>query len=327
MSNQLLRLFHGSDAYMLEASEELQALFVTDKADFVAFDSLLDDPFAANWKTNIDTALAFTSDNTVLGEQKDQTASVEQALKDCNDAWRNLSYFAQKAYHAHPGTLQQFGIGNKHHNAFKSQAKAVEFMDEMIAIATNHQADLLAAGCPHAVIDAITTTANNLRTLNTTQNTTIDGRPAITQTRITQLNEVYTTMLQVIEAAKFIYQTNPAKLNQYQYNPPVNHLLPANTQQFNLQPGNVLNIKFDGIIITPTTTVKITATGTTFYLYTADAPDAQPDTQYLEIKHDKTITKTAAQLDTLIGTKPYVNLHNHGTHPGTCTIVVRAEVL
>ena len=327
MSNQLNRTYIGADAYMLEKSQELQAQLLLDLADFTAFDSEIDNTFAANWLTAITTAMAYKSDNLVVSEQKGKTDLVEQAMKACSTAYADIIHFAKKAFNNTPAVLGQFGQGAKYHNASKSQAKMVEFMDEFNAVTTTHSAQLQAHGCPLAVINAVTTAFNNLSTLNQQQNLTIDGRPTATEERVQQLNNAYTPMAFVIETAQSVYRGNPTKLGQYRYAPHIHHLPPANTQLFTLQPGNVVNIKFDGLVITPTTTVKITTTGTTIYLYTADTPDAQPQNQYLEIKHDKTTTKTAEQLSALIGNKNFTNLYNPGTHPGTCQIVVRAEVL
>jgi hypothetical protein len=85
MANELRRNYHGSDAQMLESSEQIHDLFLGDLADFTAFDTELDNAYAIAWLGKIDTALGFKSDDVIVGEQREITESVDDAMDNARD--------------------------------------------------------------------------------------------------------------------------------------------------------------------------------------------------------------------------------------------------
>jgi hypothetical protein len=214
------RVHHGSDAFMLEKSEELQEQFLLDVADFTAFDTELDAAFGGDWLDAINAALEFESDDLIVSQQEGKTAIVISGMQACSEAYIDIIYFAEKAFKNNRPVLREFGQGAKYKTATKSQSKMVDFMDELYKTATKYSLELAAKGCPPGTIAAIQTVGNAYRSSNTTQNLFIDNRPVISQDRVILLNTAYGFMSTVVSAAERVYRTNPAKLHFYSYNPP-----------------------------------------------------------------------------------------------------------
>lgn len=220
MSNQILRNYDGTDTFMLESAEVMLAAFLPDLPDFTAFDTTLDATFATNWQTAITTARSTATDNTVVGEQKDRTQQVQQAMAQARNAYMDVIYFAEKAFKNQPGILQKFGKGDSYRKAHKTQPRMLEFFEELVATVTQYTTQLTAAGAPAATLSAPAAALTALTNLNVSQNLQIKQRPVFTRERIESYNTVYSFMEQVSEAAQRIYRNNPEKLGQYMYNPP-----------------------------------------------------------------------------------------------------------
>jgi hypothetical protein len=263
MANNLRRSYIGSDAQMLEASEQILELFNDDLADFTAFDNELDAAFATAWLAKIDTALGFKSDNTVLGEQREKTDTVEVAMENSRDAIQDIYYFADKAFKTNKAILKEFGIGTRYRKVSYNQAAMVDFLDEFITIVDTHKTALLAKGCPQTTIDNVTTVATALRTENTDQNVTIVLRPETTHERVTELNDAYYPMATVINAAGRVYKDNPEKLGAYRYSPDVSHYPSSIVYIGTLEPNEEKNVVSSGIDQTKTLIITNTSAKTT----------------------------------------------------------------
>ncbi len=237
MNKRLLRTYEGSDTFMLESAEVMQAAFVGDLADFTAFDTSLDAAFATAWNTAIAAARATATDPTIVGEQKDRTQQVQAAMEQCRNAYTDLIYFAEKAFRTQPGILKKFGKGESYLKARQNQPRMLELMEEIAATATEYTAQLTAAGAPASVINAPAAAHANLKTLNIDQNLYIKDRMEYTRERIEAYNAVYAIMAQVVEAAQRVYRNNREKRNQYIYNPPSSNL---RTISLSLPPSGVI---------------------------------------------------------------------------------------
>ena len=61
---------------MLETSNTLQSLFVTNIADFTLFDTTLDNAFATNWLNSINAAATVVRDSQIKDIQAQRTGRI-----------------------------------------------------------------------------------------------------------------------------------------------------------------------------------------------------------------------------------------------------------
>lgn len=258
MSNEIQRAYNGADAYMLERSEEIHDRYLLDLADFTAFNTKFDSDFAQDWLDRIDDILVFKSDSTVRSEQKIKTGTVKQAMTACQKVHKAILFVAEEVLDK-AIVRDEFGKGAKFDKIRNRQAKLSEFMDKFIGTVDKYKTELLAGGCPQATIDLVTTAANNLRSFNTDQNLTIDGRPAISKERVTELNAAYSPMALVNKAAKQIYAGDETKLGEYGYNPTIHHFPPSVVYKGTLAEGAQANVVSSGVDQTKTIIIANTS--------------------------------------------------------------------
>lgn len=261
MEEEIVRAYKGTDAFMLESADTMQASFVLDQAEFVAFDTQLTVGFGTDWKDAIDAAYAEEGDNTVLAQIEAETAEVQTAMQACRDAYTDIIYFAGKVFGDNSPRLKEFGRGSSYRSAYNNQPKMVEFMDELVAVTARYTVDLSSVGCPVIVMAQPATALFNLRNININQNQSIKGRPAITAERVVKLNAVFEFMRTVTEAAKRVYRSNPAKQGIYTYNPETSG--GNDISSGSLAPSEVRTVVPAGVIDRETALIKVENKGTT----------------------------------------------------------------
>ncbi len=154
----------------------------------------------------------------------------------------------------------------------------------------------------------------------------------VTNARVTELNAAYAPMAQIIDAAQIIYRTNPAKLGQYTYNPPVNHR-PAHRLKTAIPAGATREIKINDVQPPvpenhqplPHEKVRLSASGSSFTVYATEIPNGPLTEKQLQIPRGKIVSKTIKELLTLLKPeneeqKLYAYAQNTGTQKGTLTI-------
>jgi hypothetical protein len=216
MKKTTRRHYNCSDALLLEAADTMHASLLTDLADFTAFNATIDVAFAADWKLAINTAYAKEKDGVVRAQMQVKTHQVKAALQRCKAAYRDVRYFAKRAFANDPARLGEFGIGRSYRLAGQQQAKMTEFMLDLATVAARYAAQLTAKGASAAVLAEPELAMTAYNALNIDQNITIRQRGSTTEERIILNNRVYALMHEVIGAAQRIYASNPAKLKEYE---------------------------------------------------------------------------------------------------------------
>lgn len=297
MEEEIIRTYKGTDAFMLESADTMQASFVLDQAEFEAFDTQLTVGFGTDWKNAIDAAYAEEGDNTVKAQIEAETVAVQTAMQKCRDAYTDIIYFAGKAFGDNSPRLKEFGRGSAYRSAYNNQPKLVEFMDELVEVTARYNTELTNAGCSAPVLAMPATALAELRSLNVNQNQSIKGRPTITAERVSKLNAAYEFMRTVTEAAKRVYRTNPAKLGLYTYTPNTS----GGNEIYNgtLAPSEVRTVVPAGVIDRDVATFKVKNKGTTTLRMVVSELLGSPPVETAELNPGAEISITGASLPVL----------------------------
>ncbi len=218
MSDEIKRIYSGSDDYMLETANTLHLIFAANIAQFTAFDTKLDAPFSASWLNKIDLAGTVVRDSQIKDIQAQKTMEVLDVLTTSKTKYNEVKYFAKKAFPTNKAKQAEFGTDTYDDNR-KSQSKMIAFMDEMHKACLKYQAELIVVGMTLGKITEIDTLRTQLLNANTNQEGYIKGRSVLTQDRIITLNECYLDTMTVIEAAQIVYINDYARKNQFVFNP------------------------------------------------------------------------------------------------------------
>lgn len=196
----------------------------------------------------------------------------------------------------------------------------LEFMMALSKAANRLSTELIAKGYTQPKIDEILTLRTTLQNDRSDQYDFKIKRPELTQKRIGEYNALYTIVLQVIAAAKLAYKTNPAKLSEYRYNPPVNHrnkiVIDADAE-----PGEIVAFDTESSTVHPLSDwlVTLKATGSDFVFYLSTNPGDEPTGTTLPVTDGVAVTKTLAEIKTLLGATPTLEkptAKNTGTSAG-----------
>ncbi len=209
------RVYNIADAYMIEFAKDIRQSFITDQADFAAFDPLtFDGTFADTWQVTIDMAQAQDTDESVGDQLRQLTQAVENAMKACQRKFQMSKYFIENAFPDQPAVWDEFGFNN-YGAARAKQAALLEFMRILFLKATKYTAQLGAVGYDAAAIADIQTLANTLNDANIAQNAYKRDRGVLTQERINVNNAVWKLVQKVARLGKLIYTEDPARYNRY----------------------------------------------------------------------------------------------------------------
>jgi hypothetical protein len=208
------RTYTGSDAEMVQASRVTHGLFLEDKTLFKNFDNAFDDPFAQNWLVKIEEAVVVYQDTTNVAELTERTKAVEIKMEECRALFQQIKYFVEKAFPSKREIWAQFGF-NDYEEARKSETKMIRLLGIIDKTALNYKNDLIAAGFSETDIAKINALQVQLIDADYQQEIHKKKRPALTQQRITILNDCYTFMQRVSKASKIIFKTDKAKIDQY----------------------------------------------------------------------------------------------------------------
>lgn len=218
---QITRDFKVSDLYLIEFSTTMLDHFITDQAEFSAFDAEFGTPFESDWQALIDAALAFPTDETVVDQLQQLTLNVEEAMEACQVKFRASKYFIERAFSNAPGTLNEFGFDD-FKRARGRQMPMVQFMQKFFDTATKYAAELDAVGFDAAAIAEIQTLGVALVDANRAQESFKGTRSTTAQDRVLAMNAVWDVMVRVSKAGKIIFMDNPAKYQLF--------LLPASSE-------------------------------------------------------------------------------------------------
>ncbi len=209
IKNAIVRLFHFSDARLLEIMRGIKKAFSENKAKFVEYDPNFDDPFEEEFAAKLQKAEAIPSDNTVKASQKGTTANVNSDMDECFDHIMYTERFVNKAFPGNQAVHDEFGY-NRSASIRHNQPEMIRFMGEFSATSKKYQAELTSKKYPAAKLELSDTLYNRLLNSNTTQESTKDKRSVSTEERIETYNDLYLAGKDVSDAGKKIFKNDPA---------------------------------------------------------------------------------------------------------------------
>ncbi len=322
MEEEIVRDYEGPDYYLMEHSQLLKDLLADDLADFSVFDTEYDAAFVTAWQQAVDNAVNYTDDSVISGQIATQTQTVDQATKACQDLYHDMIYFAGKAFGKRSPILKEFGKGQPYRKANSTTERMFEFIDELNTTSLKYRTQLEGAGCPPATIDGIPDKRDALNNSNREQNLTIKGRPVISQGRVLVYNALYKITRQTIDAAQRVYRNNPAKRNQYQYNPPINENEPI------ILEGNI-GVGGAPVVVTTSTDwetdtpLLLKSINTPLRIFYAQTPNTGPNPgdPFADVPANDQVPATAGDIG-YNGTRVYLSVINTGVVPGSYRIEV-----
>lgn len=187
-------------------------------AVFAAFDFTLDAGYLADWKAAEEDAMHFIDDSTVVAEMVIRTTTVAEVSREAGIMWREIKYFAGKAFENNKPVLVHFDLGS-YDKARRTVATLIAFLDEMYNIGQRYESELNAAGMVAGRLAAVDALRVKLLEANSEQTTYINDRRVLSSTRIEKMNFCYKYLSRVIEAAQIIYNDDPARRGRYVYFP------------------------------------------------------------------------------------------------------------
>lgn len=219
MSKKIKRKYKGADYYLQGQSHVIKDLLLVDKTAIIAFDPELDDPFAANFQSAWDLAFTETPSSTIRAQVKGKVEETGKRMEACRDKYREVIFYAAKAFGNNSPVLKEFGRGLAYKKASGGQKYMFDFMNQLSITSNRLKAGLIAKGYTQAKIDDIEIIGAALLDKNSDKNDFKLSRHELTEKRINQLNAVYEKVRKVIAAARMAFKDDGAKLGEYIYRP------------------------------------------------------------------------------------------------------------
>ncbi|MCL5030376.1 MAG: hypothetical protein M1480_15300 [Bacteroidetes bacterium] len=209
IKNAIMRLYHFSDARLLEIMRSVKTAFHDNKAKFVEYDANFDDTFEEDFAAKLQKAEDIPSDDTVKASQKGTTATVQDNMDKCYDHVMYTERFVKKAFPDNQAVHDEFGY-NRIVSIRRKQPEMILFMKDFSATSLKYQAELTAQKYPAAKIELSATLYNKILNSNSAQEDTKDKRSLSTEERIGIYNDLYTAGNDIMEAGKKIFKNDPA---------------------------------------------------------------------------------------------------------------------
>ncbi len=209
IKNAIVRLYHFSDARLLEIMRGIKKAFSDNKIKFIQYDPNFDDPFEENLGQKLQNAEIVPSDDTIKASQKGKTAGVNSDMEECYDHVMYTERFVERAFPGNQAVHDEFGY-NKIVSIRRNQAEMILFMKDFSATSIKYQAELTAAKYPGRKLELSNTLYNKLLSSNSTQEDTKDSRNISTEERIQIYNDLYLAGKDICEAGRKIFKDDPA---------------------------------------------------------------------------------------------------------------------
>jgi hypothetical protein len=208
------RIFKKSDGEMLSQADVFYDSITEDKAAFVNFDSMFDDPYIPDFKTKIDAGYALKSDDYYKEVIAQNTEILDLAIVKGKDEFFYAEHFVDKLEKNTPGIKDKFGY-RRYDRARKSQTGMVLLMDDFHDVAVEYAAELILEGYSQVKIDNLEVVYQNIRKANKNQEKAKKDRKIATNTRIETLNTVWEVMAEISKVAKIIYADDYGHYQRY----------------------------------------------------------------------------------------------------------------
>jgi hypothetical protein len=214
MANKIKRKFHIDDSDLLQQAIIKGSFFKQDKADFINFDSDFSDPFYDNLVLLIDACYNETTNKTLIYQQTQLSATVEENMQRCSEKFKEAKYFIEKAFPKNPAVWAAFGY-KRYGKVRKSRLGLNGFMKTFHSFAVKYAAELIAKNYTQAMIDEIETFQETLENSILEHRSFIKSRSTMVNDRIVKMNELYDLVMEFCRAGQRIYKNDRAMLQRY----------------------------------------------------------------------------------------------------------------
>jgi hypothetical protein len=208
------RSFNIQDVELIQHAEVMAATLPNEIDKFTAFDNTITIDYPAKIQDALAQYNTIRPDMLIVNEQAELTLIVNNALAECNTAFKTISFFVRKAFINNNAIRNQFGF-NKIEKVRHSQTKLIPFMETLADTALKYKTNLMEAGCNESIIDSIHPLAEHLKVANIAQEKAKNERSVISQDRVNSLNTIYQLLKPIHEIAQIIYTDDQAQLSKY----------------------------------------------------------------------------------------------------------------
>ncbi len=214
VEKRLLRIYDIQDVFMRdEANTMLDGAFI-DQPQLVAFDTSITTTYLNGFRTIINEAAAFLSDDVLQAQLRQKTDVVENTKHQCCDYYQASKHFILAAFSGNRAIMDEFGY-SIYKKVKNNQQKMVVFMDELYNAGNKYRVQLKAVGASDAQINAALTLRDKLKSDDAAQEDFKKYVKIQTRERIVKHNQVWANMKKISEVGKIVFQSNYAKYQQY----------------------------------------------------------------------------------------------------------------
>ncbi len=213
--------FQISQDSMLAESTDVANQFADDEAAFELFDANFATPYATNWVIALKKAGNTPPDSVVAAIMKLASEEVETEMEDCRTCFQSAKFFIEKAFPDNHTVWEIFGY-NDYLDARKSHDKMPRFMTNFNAAAVLYHLELDAVNYSAAKAANILVVRDALNAAIDKQHQKMGGRLLATKSRVTELNDLWETRVEVSKAAKVVFADDYTRYHMY--------LLPASDE-------------------------------------------------------------------------------------------------
>ena len=212
-----IRHYNVPDADCIQEAKAVRAIYLTDEAQFTAFNpTVFSAAFKNDWLSALDAATNQQTAETRLDLQRQETEEVLAKMQQARALYIHVKYFVELAFANKPALADSFGLDD-YETASASQAAMVPFLSNMYNRCSDPTLNpqLIAAGLTPAKILEIDTLRSDLDKEETEQDAFIKTSGSATDARINVYNAAYVYWQEVARASKVIFYGNSTKLNEY----------------------------------------------------------------------------------------------------------------
>lgn len=209
------RKYRGKDSHMLSQIFNALSFFEIHLAEFTTFDPQFDAAYLTNWRAaQKNISKYYDMDRVEVHIEKLLLEDTGKSLTDCHAKYRDVKYFASKAFPDNKEALREFGEGT-YRKVRNSHLRMVQFMETLHGVAMKYKTELIAQNYTQPAIDEIATLATALRDDNHAQQLKKKERPTETRKRIEAFNTFYGFGQKVSEAAKELFRNRPVERDEF----------------------------------------------------------------------------------------------------------------
>jgi hypothetical protein len=188
-----------------------------DMKDFSSFSSMFTPEFLTTIETKISSCKELTSSSTIAKELKAVTKQVYDKSRGLRVKLNILDGYLKLSKDSLDIAVEDAGLKNVRANISRSNIEGLVSDVQTLLVAVKRNKSVLEAkGFKSSIINDIEAQINEISVLNTKQNDLISNRNRTTKQNIILFNDLWESLVPVIETAKALYRSvDEAKMKDY----------------------------------------------------------------------------------------------------------------